>query len=40
MEKGHRSQVVQMTRRGADQAVAYLSRYFAHQGWLPQAKAC
>jgi hypothetical protein len=36
--KGYRSQVEQMTSRSADQAVAYLSRYFANQGWIPQEK--
>jgi hypothetical protein len=39
MEKGCRSQVEQMTIRSTDQAVAYLSRYLAHQGWIPQEKA-
>lgn len=34
--KGHRSQVEQMTARSADQAVAYLSQYFAQQGWISQ----
>jgi hypothetical protein len=37
--KGYRSQVAQMTSRSADQAAAYLSRYFANQGWIPQEKA-
>jgi hypothetical protein len=37
--KGHRSQVEQMTSRSADQTAAYLSRYFANQGWIPQEKA-
>jgi uncharacterized protein DUF4410 len=37
--KGYRSQVEQMTSRSADQAVAYLSQYFAKQGWIPQEKA-
>lgn len=37
--KGYRSQVEQMTARSADQAVAYLSRYFATQGWIPQENA-
>ena len=37
--KGHRSQVEQMTGRSADQTVAYLSQYFAKQGWIPQEKA-
>ena len=36
--KGYRSQVEQMTSRSADQAVAYLSQYFAKQGWIPQEK--
>jgi hypothetical protein len=36
--KGHRSQVEQMTARSADQVVAYLSQYFAKQGWIPQEK--
>jgi hypothetical protein len=36
--KGYRSQVEQMTARSADQAVAYLSEYFAKQGWIPQEK--
>lgn len=34
--KGHQSQVEQMTARSADQAVAYLSQYFAKQGWISQ----
>jgi hypothetical protein len=37
--KGYRSQVEQMTSRSADQAVAYLSQYFAKQGWIPAEKA-
>jgi hypothetical protein len=37
--KGYRSQVEQMTSRSADQAVAYLSQYFARQGWIPAEKA-
>jgi hypothetical protein len=37
--KGHRSQVEQMTARSAAQAVAYLSQYFAKQGWIPAEKA-
>ncbi len=37
--QGYRSQVEQMAARSADQAVAYLSRYFANQGWIPQEKA-
>lgn len=36
--KGYRSQVEEMTARSADQAVAYLSQYFAKQGWIPQEK--
>lgn len=36
--KGYRSQVEQMAARSADQAVAYLSQYFARQGWIPQEK--
>lgn len=36
--KGYRSQVEQMTARSADQAVAYLSQYFARQGWISQEK--
>lgn len=36
--KGYRSQVETMTARSADQAVAYLSRYFVKQGWIPQEK--
>jgi hypothetical protein len=36
--KGYRSQVEQMASRSADQAVAYLSQYFARQGWIPQEK--
>ncbi len=36
--KGYRSQVEQMTARSADQAVAYLSQYFAKQGWILQEK--
>jgi len=36
--KGYRSQVEQMTARSADQASAYLSQYFAKQGWIPQEK--
>jgi hypothetical protein len=36
--KGYRSQVEQMTSRSAAQAVAYLSQYFAKQGWIPQEK--
>lgn len=36
--KGYRSQVEQMTARSADQVVAYLSQYFAKQGWIPQEK--
>jgi len=36
--KGYGSQVEQMTARSADQAVAYLSQYFAKQGWIPQEK--
>jgi hypothetical protein len=36
--KGYRSQVEQMTSRSADQAVSYLSQYFARQGWIPQEK--
>jgi hypothetical protein len=36
--KGYRSQVEQMAGRSADQAVAYLSQYFARQGWIPQEK--
>lgn len=36
--KGYRSQVEQMTARSAEQAVAYLSQYFAKQGWIPQEK--
>ncbi len=36
--KGYRSQVEQMTGRSADQAVAYMSQYFADQGWIPQEK--
>lgn len=36
--KGYRSQVEQMTARSADQAAAYLSQYFAQQGWIPQEK--
>ena len=36
--KGYRSQVEQMTARSADQAVAYLSEYFAKQGWISQEK--
>ncbi len=36
--KGYRSQVEQMTARSADQAVAYLSQYFAKQGWISQEK--
>jgi len=37
--KGYRSQVEQMTFRSASQAVAYLSEYFARQGWIPAEKA-
>jgi hypothetical protein len=37
--KGYRSQVEQMTARSADQAVAYLSQYFAKQRWIPAEKA-
>jgi hypothetical protein len=37
--KGYRSQVEQMAARSADQAVSYLSQYFAKQGWIPQEKA-
>ena len=36
--KGYRSQIEQMTSRSADQAVAYLSEYFARQGWISQEK--
>lgn len=36
--KGYRSQVEKMTASSADQAAAYLSRYFANQGWIPQEK--
>jgi hypothetical protein len=36
--KGYQSQVEQMTAHSADQAVAYLSQYFAQQGWIPQEK--
>jgi hypothetical protein len=36
--KGRRSQVEQITTRSADQAVAYLSEFFARQGWIPQEK--
>jgi Domain of unknown function (DUF4410) len=36
--KSYRSQVEQMTSRSADKAVAYLSQYFARQGWIPQEK--
>jgi hypothetical protein len=36
--KGYRSQIEQMTSRSADQAVAYLSQYFARQGWIPREK--
>jgi uncharacterized membrane protein len=36
--KGHRSQVEQMTARSAEQAVAYLSEYFAKQGWITSEK--
>jgi len=36
--KGYRSQVDQMAGRSADQAVAYLSGFFARQGWIPQEK--
>ena len=36
--KGYRSKVDEMTGRSADQAVAYLSQYFAKQGWIPAEK--
>jgi hypothetical protein len=36
--KGYRSQVEQMTARSADQAVAYLSQYFAKHRWIPHEK--
>jgi len=36
--KGYRSQVDEMTGRSADQAVAYLSQFFAKQGWIPTEK--
>src|SRR5262245_59330408 len=36
--KGYRTQVDQMAGRSADQAVAYLSEFFARQGWIPQEK--
>jgi Domain of unknown function (DUF4410) len=36
--KGYRSQVEQMAGRSADQAVAYLSEFFAKQGWISQEK--
>ncbi|MGE0683634.1 MAG: DUF4410 domain-containing protein [Candidatus Binatia bacterium] len=36
--KGYHSQVEQMASRSADRAVAYLSQYFANQGWIPQEK--
>ncbi|MGE0827236.1 MAG: DUF4410 domain-containing protein [Candidatus Binatia bacterium] len=36
--KGYHSQVEQMTARSAGQAVAYLSQYFAKQGWISQEK--
>ena len=36
--KGYHSQVEQMASRSADQVVAYLSQYFANQGWIPQEK--
>jgi hypothetical protein len=32
--KGYRSRVERLASRGADQAVAHLSDYFANQGWL------
>src|SRR5262249_23675847 len=36
--KGYRTQVDQMAGRSADQAVAYLSEFFARQGGIPQEK--
>ena len=36
--KGYRSQVDQMAGRSADQAVAYLSEFFARQGGIPREK--
>jgi hypothetical protein len=36
--KGYRSQVDEMAGRSADQAVAYLSQFFARQGWIPAEK--
>jgi hypothetical protein len=36
--KGYRSQVSQLARKSANQAVAYLSQYFMKQGWIGQNK--
>jgi hypothetical protein len=36
--KGYRSQVSQLARSSANQTVAYLSQYFAQQGWIDQDK--
>ena len=36
--KGYRSQVSQLARKNANQTVAYLSQYFAKQGWVGQDK--
>lgn len=36
--KGYRSQVDEMAGRSADQTVAYLSQFFAKQGWIPTEK--
>ena len=36
--KGYRSQVSQLARKSANQTVAYLSQYFAKQGWIGQDK--
>jgi hypothetical protein len=37
--KSYRSQVAQLASKSADQTVAYLSEYFARQGWISQDKA-
>lgn len=36
--KAYRSEIEQMAGRSADQAVAYLSEYFAHEGWIAPDK--
>ena len=36
--KAYRSSMGSMAARSADQAAAYLSKFFADEGWIPRDK--